>query len=146
MTRNRKPPKPCKDCPEGTTRKTPYPGPRCATHHRVFKAAQKQRTRARYLKATYNLPLEDYEALYAFQGGKCAQCKRATGRTRALSVDHDHACCPSPPTCGECTRGLLCGPCNDMFGHGRDDPKFFLRAADYLTYNMFQRWKDHNGR
>lgn len=25
-----------------------------------------------------------------------------------LHIDHNHDCCPKPPTCGKCTRGVLC--------------------------------------
>lgn len=52
-------------------------------------------------------------------------CRRANGRTRRLSVDHDHIT-------GQ-VRGLLCRPCNTILGHARDAIRFFERAIDYLT-------------
>lgn len=59
------------------------------------------------------------------QGGACAICRRATGKTRRLAVDHDHQS-------GQ-VRGLLCKPCNRLLGHARDDVEFFERAGDYLS-------------
>lgn len=114
----------CKDCEPGTSRPAPHPGPRCATH---WRAERKRRARAAHgyrLTKTYGITLEEYEEILAYQGGVCEVCRRATGRTRRLSVDHDHKT-------GR-IRGLLCGPCNKMLGHGRDDPWFFHRAAGYL--------------
>ena len=73
---------------------------------------------------TYGIGRDGYDLLYAAQGGTCAICQRATGRTRRLSVDHDHVT-------GE-VRGLLCRPCNDMLGHARDNYRMFVRAASYL--------------
>jgi hypothetical protein len=73
----------------------------------------------------YGIELGDYDRLYRGQSGVCAICRRATGRTRRLSVDHDHKT-------GE-VRGLLCRPCNDVLGLARDDPAFFLRAIEYLA-------------
>jgi hypothetical protein len=121
--------KTCKDCPpmsKNRPRPAPHPGPRCATHWRAeLKRRQKANHETRVQK-TYGLGEGGYEALYLFQGGKCAICLRATGATRRLSVDHDHAT-------GK-VRGLLCRPCNSMLGHGRDDPEFFIRAAAYLRH------------
>lgn len=61
------------------------------------------------LKSHYAMSLEDYIRLYEEQGGACAICKSKTGK---LVVDHDHQCCDNKPTCGNCTRGLLCQKCN----------------------------------
>ncbi|MGW6260343.1 endonuclease VII domain-containing protein [Streptomyces sp. NPDC055085] len=74
----------------------------------------------------------EYEALYRGQNGLCAICERATGKTRRLSVDHDHKCCPGGVSCGWCVRGLLCRPCNDLLGRARDQREFFARAIRYL--------------
>lgn len=73
----------------------------------------------------YGIQPDDYDKIYAAQDGKCAICRRATGLTRRLSVDHDHAT-------GK-VRGLLCRVCNDMLGHARDDIEFFARALQYLN-------------
>lgn len=54
---------------------------------------------------------EQYKAILEEQGGVCALCKQPPKRTR-LSVDHDHACCPSERACERCRRGLLCNICN----------------------------------
>lgn len=91
------------------------------------------------------MTLEQYAALLLFQGGYC-MCKRANGRTKALAVEHDHKIAreqcdhPEAESCQRCWRGLCCGVCNDMLGHGRDDPAFFIRVADYLTNPPAQEW------
>jgi hypothetical protein len=82
---------------------------------------------------------EMYQALYVAQGGRCAICKWATGKTRRLSVDHDHACCPGKTSCGKCVRGLLCRPCNTLLGRARDAIEFFQNAIEYLTNPPAQR-------
>jgi hypothetical protein len=115
----------CKDC-GSTTRKLSRPGPRCATCLRDLKKAQKRASHARWILRTYGLTIEQYEALYEAQGGVCYLCQRATGKTRRLAVDHDHAT--------GYVRGLLCKPCNSMLAHLRDDPIAFMRSARYLQY------------
>lgn len=79
--------------------------------------------RARVAKV-YGIPVDAYDALYFAQDGRCAICRRATGKTRRLAVDHDHATTK--------VRGLLCRVCNSMLGHARDDVEFFARAMQYL--------------
>lgn len=89
-------------------------------------------TRAHRL-AKFGLTLESFDALLDAQGGACAICRKPCPRGGALSVDHDHTCCPeSDRSCGECVRGLLCRPCNVALGNLRDDPKILRRAAEYL--------------
>jgi hypothetical protein len=73
---------------------------------------------------TYGLAPGDYDRLYGSQNGTCALCLRATGKSKRLAVDHDHKT--------GAVRGLLCGPCNKLIGHARDEPEFFDRAAEYL--------------
>ncbi|AMS02685.1 endonuclease VII [Gordonia phage Yvonnetastic] len=122
----------CRDCEaEGITsrRKAPYPGPRCTTHNRQRRSERRSTDHARRLQAVYNLKLSEYEEILAHQGGKCAICQRATGKSRRLSVDHKHE-----KDGGGYIRGLLCGPCNrDVLGHLRDNVEALQRAIDYLT-------------
>jgi hypothetical protein len=133
----------CKDCKaEGLplTRPAPKPGPRCFTHHNARRRELRLARAGRRVQVTYSLTPEQYDALYAFQGGRCAVCRRGkgTGRKR-LAVDHDHACCVGPTSCGKCVRGLVCGPCNDVLSHFRDDPTAFERGAEYLRQWPSQR-------
>lgn len=64
----------------------------------------------------YRMTLDDYAALLAKQGGVCAICHTEPPDSSSLHVDHDHRCCHDRPTCGRCTRGLLCGGCNRLLG------------------------------
>ena len=134
--------KPCKDCvTEGVTTKrpAPYPGPRCKTHHLVVKRARRSKAHGNRVLSVYGITPEQYQEIYDAQGGVCFICRRATGATRKLSVDHDHLiadqeCGHDPKSgCPQCVRGLLCRPCNDMLGHARDDGEVFLRAILYLA-------------
>lgn len=115
--------KACKDC-GSLTRKVTAPGPRCATCHRDRKKAAKEAAWANHIFKTYGLTKEQYDALYAHHNGKCFICQRATGATKRLAVDHDHGT--------GFVRGLLCGPCNKVIGHFRDDPEALQRGAYYL--------------
>lgn len=53
------------------------------------------------------------------------------GSVDRLAVDHDHSCCNAARSCGECVRGILCGNCNNMLGHGKT-PETLRAGADYL--------------
>lgn len=125
----------CKDCaaeqarrgdpPPKNPRPAPYPGPRCASHDRQKKRLAKAGAHERRVQKTYGLKPGQYWEIYRFQGSTCAICRRATGASRNLSVDHDHKT--------GLVRGLLCRPCNDMLGQARDEAAFFVRAAQYLN-------------
>lgn len=101
--------------------------------------ARRAAAHERMVQKTYSLPPGGYARLLAAQGGVCYICRRASGRTKRLSVDHNHACCPGPVSCGRCIRGALCGPCNQILGRFRDDPTVLLRAAQYLINPPAQR-------
>lgn len=124
----------CKDCPPGgkARRPTPHPGPRCATHHREKVLRDREAAWAARLWKTYRITTEQYWELYNDQGGRCAICQRATGKAKKLAVDHDHACCNGPTSCGKCVRGLLCMTDNKWLGHIRDSPAAGQRAHAYL--------------
>lgn len=122
----------CKDCTaealQGVivgSRPAPYPGPRCATHHRLRRRTSKDTQHERYVQRTYGLGEGDYDRLYEHQGRKCAICRRSTGKVKKLAVDHDHD--------NGLAYGLLCGPCNrDVLGWSRRDVAYFQRAIEYL--------------
>ena len=124
----------CKDC-GSATRPAPYPGPRCATDHNARKRNARIAARGRRLQTVYGITQEFYDRLRAFQGGRCAICRRATGASKNLAVDHDHrAPCghTGAKACSECVRGLLCSTCNDILAHFRDDPEAGIRLYEYL--------------
>lgn len=87
-------------------------------------AARKAASHERMVMKTYGLKEGEYQALYEAQGGACAICRRAKGLKKKLAVDHDHAT--------GYVRGLLCGPCNKILGHLRDDPELAMNVVRYL--------------
>lgn len=96
-------------------------------------------TRRKWLQLNYNLTIEQYDQLLDEQEGVCAVCggpetrvDYRTGLTKRLSVDHDHACCDSPKSCGECVRGLLCSRCNVVLGLTNDDLELLAKLAHYV--------------
>ena len=118
-------PRRCKDCPPDSTRPAPHRGPRCTQHHRAYVAREKRANYGRHIKALFSVTIDEYDAIKASQGGKCAICQRATGASKRLTIDHDHKT--------KLIRGLLCSHCNKFLGWARDDPEVFRRAYKYLT-------------
>jgi hypothetical protein len=133
----------CKDCiREGQTRWRPVEsvGPRtwlCTTHKRARKKATSLAAHAARLVKTFGITATQYWNLFTAQDGRCYICQRANGRTKRLSVDHDHTraveICGHDPDmgCPTCIRVLACGPCNkDLLG--RYDIPALRRAIEVL--------------
>lgn len=142
----------CIDCiAEGvkTVRPVEFLGPRtplCITHQRARRRKRSARAHALTTKENFGLSVQDYEALYISQEGRCFICRRATGRTRRLSVDHDHHKCDTHPPdkgCHKCVRCLVCRPCNDLLG--RYDAEALVRAIIVLTVPPAQKVLHHAG-
>jgi hypothetical protein len=76
------------------------------------------------LRQLYGITIEQFEAMLASQGGRCAICRRPFPSGFDTHVDHDHAT-------GR-VRGVLCGACNNGLGRFGDDPTVLRRAARYL--------------
>lgn len=71
----------------------------------------------------YGLTSEQWDEMFAAQGGVCAICKQpSTGRR--MAVDHDHET-------GR-VRALLCASCNRGIGHFRERPATMYQAIRYL--------------
>jgi hypothetical protein len=79
-----------------------------------------------YMRAyLYGLTEQQYAAMLAAQGDRCAICRTDTpGGKGGWHTDHDHGT-------GK-VRGLLCHNCNLMVGHAQDDPAILRAAVDYL--------------
>lgn len=92
-------------------------------------------TKARWqnIKRLYRMSRDEYEALLARQEERCAICRRHQSEfIRHLAVDHDHKCCSKTPTCGKCTRGLLCGACNTSLHRAEATEGWIQAASEYL--------------
>lgn len=147
------PGKVCKDCraeADGQPfriRPAPHPGPRCTTHHNATKRERRLASKIRHVEKTYQLSADEYDALYKFQGGKCALCQRATGASKRLAVDHDHQQAMidghhPDKGCPSCLRGLVCSVCNDILAHFRSDPSAGLRVTAYLTRSPWKTLRE----
>jgi hypothetical protein len=126
------------DDPAHRKRAAFYVGPRCATCHRRQKRAQEIAAHARRLLKFYRITPEQYAAIYIAQGGVCYVCRRATGESKRLAVEHDHYLArfhdhPVDEGCPKCIRGLACGPCNrDVLGRLGGQPETYERIATAL--------------
>lgn len=112
-------------------RKAPHPGPRCAGHHRQKTAARKEIAREQRWQIVYNLSPDQHAAILAAQGGACFICGKG-GKRKSLSIDHDHACCDGPTSCGHCVRQLLCQVCNRYLGYINDSPATARRVLEAI--------------
>ena len=86
------------------------------------------------LFVTYRLTIEDWEEM-AKNG--CQICGDTTNPHK-FHTDHYHECCEKPPTCGKCTRGILCPKCNTSVGHYensrlRKDYPQYEQIAEYVS-------------
>lgn len=92
------------------------------------KSAQAHRARKFNLKQ-YGLTVEQYDALFEKQQGKCAICAtEEPSRNKSnyrLFVDHCH-------DTGK-VRGLLCHHCNVGLGHFKDNWQLLTKAIEYLN-------------
>lgn len=74
----------------------------------------------------YGLSVQDYlDIVYS----PCSICGEAEG----ICIDHDHSCCASGKSCGDCVRGGLCKSCNTGLGYFRDSAERLQSAISYLS-------------
>jgi hypothetical protein len=119
-------------------RPAPHGGPRsrrCTTHYRAWNKARKAKNRTTYVAKTFTLTQSECDELWAFQGERCICGRRPS---RAPDVDHDHACCAGPNSCGKCVRGFLCRQCNREV-LGRYNASQLRALADYLDFPPMAR-------
>ena len=116
-------------------------GPTGACRKHWHKVNSPDKSRKRTLKAK-GMTLEEYNTLLDKQGGGCAICGGQDQRKgRSLSIDHNHSCCPTDKTCGNCNRGLLCGKCNRAIGLLNDDINLLQKMINYLAPTPMD-WRD----
>jgi len=153
----------CVDCNEMgriTSRPALNPGPRCDEHKHARKRVVAKQAHGNRISKAFGITREIYDALYEFQKsylatlfnykgqqlrGVCYGCGKATGKTKALAVDHDHECASKNGTdhvpevgCLQCIRALLCGQCNTILG--RYDAGALRRLVEVLEDPPAQRF------
>lgn len=135
----------CKDCIaefEHCQRPAPYAGPRCRTHMLAKRNIDRRNSHRSTVEKKYNLPPGGYDQLKEYQDGACGICQKGKGISKNLAVDHDHKhCdeCKGNGSCGKGIRGLLCGRCNSLLAHIRDDLATARRIFHYLEDPPYQR-------
>ncbi len=91
----------------------------------ISAAERRERRRDYDLRRRYGITAEQYDAMLAAQGGRCALCGRKPGRAR-LALDHDHR--------NGAVRSLLCSTCNrEVVGNLDRHPELLPRAIEFLT-------------
>ena len=95
-----------------------------------------QKVREQILRRKYKLTLQKYDEILLNQKNGCAICGKPDLFLRSFHVDHDHSCCSSDVTCGNCIRGILCNNCNNGLGKFKDDSNLLYKAIEYLNKSV----------
>jgi ribulose bisphosphate carboxylase small subunit len=93
--------------------------------YRNSAVGKRKKRNSRFLR-TYGLTIEEYEALFEEQNGKCAICQLPPTE-EFLAVDHNHE--------NGRVRGLLCRKCNAAIGLLQEDYKILSAATTYILKN-----------
>lgn len=99
---------------------------RTAAHAAANPGHRQKLKRIQIYREQYGITLEDYDRMFAAQGGVCAVCGREPPDGRRFAVDHDHVT-------GR-VRSLLCARCNLCVGYLEADIR---QAADAYI----KRWE-----
>lgn len=101
-----------------------------AKYAKKWRANNPDKAKNSDLKKRFGITLEDYERMFAEQGGVCKICgqkessHQRDGSPSSLVVDHCHET--------QKIRGLLCHHCNRGIGLLKDDPEILMSAIKYL--------------
>jgi len=92
----------------------------------TYKKPTPEKIRENNLRALYGLSLQDEIKLLIQQGYRCAICKTHFDelKTHMRHIDHCHKT--------GIVRGILCGHCNCLLGHAKDNPQTLNAAITYL--------------
>lgn len=77
----------------------------------------------------YEITPAEYRALYRAQGGRCFVCRRASGKSKRLGVDHNHL--TEEVRALLCTGSLNANTCNRLIALYKRDA--LLRGAAVLS-------------
>lgn len=133
--------KPFSDFPKNKATQDGYAA-YCKPHHNERGKASLGRNggaKNYHLRRRYQMDALAWQSMVDYQFGTCANPACDNEPTQ---VDHDHACCDfnptktEQPTCGCCTRGILCLQCNSALGQVKDNEKLLEGLIEYL-----QKWR-----
>lgn len=100
--------------------------PYCSQKYNPNKPIWDAKRREWKLKKNYGISVEDYNAMFIAQEGRCKICKRhQTELKKNLHVDHKHS--------DGTVRSLLCQKCNHAIGLLNDDPSIIAAALEYVS-------------
>jgi hypothetical protein len=95
-----------------------------------------------HIVTQYRLTFAGKVAILAADGGICVICREPADMLVEMVVDHDHSCCASRFTCGNCIRGILHPRCNVFLGQaealGFTHP-YLVNAPDRMRRNAALR-------
>src|ERR1017187_65891 len=90
---------------------------------------KKRHVKDLYLQKNYGIPIEQFEEILAFQGGKCAICgKDLTAVDAKPNVDHDHRT--------RILRGIVCNYCNHWVIGRSEEHTSELQSPMYLVCRL----------
>ena len=116
----------CRGCLNEQSAKWQRENPaRARANEQAWRKANPERHLNQHYLLRYGITKAQKDELLKAQGGVCASCQHTS---KNWHVDHDHET--------KKIRGVLCGHCNWMLGHAKDDPKRLEQAARYLRKHL----------
>lgn len=88
---------------------------------------QKSTGRAAWVMRVYGIELAEYDAILAYQDGKCGICRRPPRAGETFHIDHEHTNGPAGVV-----RGVLCPYCNSRLVGRLKSHEKAQAMADYL--------------
>lgn len=121
----------CTRCGRNKNVETGYKTPRGRVCITCQKGSRRHTTKDARLQESFNITMEQWQALLKWQGGKCAICK---GKRPMYDTDHDHGLQKAGVPIEHTIRGLLCKRCNRrLLPSCLDDVRILLAAINYLS-------------
>lgn len=136
----------CTRCKRNKNVETGYKTPRGRVCVTCQKGGRRHTTKDARLQESFNISMEQWQALLASQGGLCAICR---GKRPMYDTDHDHGLQKAGVPIEKTIRGLLCKRCNRrLLPSCKDDVKILLAAIEYLSPTHLRRTQAvlHNAR
>lgn len=122
----------CTRCGQNKNVETGYKTPRGRVCKTCQKGGRRASTKNARLQESFNITMDQWQALLQSQGGVCAICR---GKRPMYDTDHDHGLERAGMSIEQTIRGLLCKRCNRrLLPAALDDVEILGRAIDYLTY------------